>query len=231
MNTDQGHSSDTRPDERRKITILLADDHPVVLVGVRHTLEEDGGFTVVGEARTGPEVLPLVGQLGPKVVLLDLHMPGLDGLAALGRLRSRYPDVKVVMFSSATDVEQIEAAFLHGASGFVVKSVDARDLGSAIRQAVDGTAYHALGLPAITEESVATAAGLTARELEIVQAVADGLANKEIAGKLWVTEQTVKFHLTNVYRKLGIPNRTGLTRWVLNKGLQEQQRTPSPSPR
>jgi DNA-binding NarL/FixJ family response regulator len=221
MTVEIGAINEHEDGARRRITILLADDHPVVLLGVRHTLEQDGGFTVVAEARNGPEVVPLVGQCNPDVVLLDLHMPGLDGLGALDRIRSHHPDVKVVMFSSASSMEQIEAAFRHGASGFVVKSVDARDLASAIRQAVQGTAYHALGLPALTKESVAKAAGLTGRELDIVQAVADGLSNKEIAQKLWVTEQTVKFHLTNVYRKLDIPNRTGLTRWVLSKGLQE----------
>jgi len=196
-----------------------------VLVGVRHTLEQDGGFAVVGEAHSGPEVVPLVGRHYPDVVLLDLNMPGLDGIGALDRIVSSHPHVKVVMFSSASDMEQVEAAFRHGAAGFVVKSVDARDLASAIRQAVQGTAYHALGLPAITEVSAAQAAGLTDRELEIVRAVAEGLPNKEIAKRLWVTEQTVKFHLTNVYRKLEIRNRTGLAGWVLKKGLQE--RTPA----
>jgi DNA-binding NarL/FixJ family response regulator len=200
--------------------ILIADAQPILLVGVRHALALDGGFAVVAEARSGPEVVPLVGRHAPDVVLLDLDLPGLDGLASLDRIRARHPDVKVVMFSSETDPQQIEAAFRHGAAGFVIKRVAVRDLGPAIHQAVEGTAYHAFGLPAMTGASLAEANGLTGRELEIVQGVADGRSNREIAQGLWIAEQTVKYHLTNVYRKLGIENRTGLARWAYERGLQ-----------
>lgn len=206
--------------------ILIADAYPVLVVGVRGALSQDGGFEVVAEAHSGPEVIPLVGRHTPDVVLLDLHLPGLDGLAALDRIRAGYPDVKMVMFSSATDPQQIEAAFRHGAVGFVVKSVAVRDLASAIHQAVEGTAYHAYGLPAISGgASVAQSNGLTGRELEIVQGVADGRSNREIAQGLWITEQTVKFHLTNTYRKLRIENRTGLARWAYERGLHSNAQT------
>jgi DNA-binding NarL/FixJ family response regulator len=95
-----------------------------------------------------------------------------------------------------------------------------RDLGPAIHQAVEGTAYHAYGLPAMMDgASVAKANGLTGRELEIVQGVADGRSNREIAQALWIAEQTVKFHLTNTYRKLGVENRTGLARWAYERSL------------
>jgi DNA-binding NarL/FixJ family response regulator len=165
-------------------------------------------------------VLPLVGQLGPAVVLLDMHMPGIDGLACIDLIRGRHPDVKIVACSSEADPEQIQAAFNHGACGYIVKSVDERDFASAIRQAVNGTAYHALGLPSMDDSSIARAAGLSERELEIMRAVTGGLSNKAIAQKLWVTEQTVKFHLTNIYRKLGVSNRTEAARWALAKGLK-----------
>ena len=213
-------TSDGSPDT---IKILLADDHPLVLLGVRHTLEQDGGFLVVGEARSGHEhdLVRLVGKHAPEVVLLDPEMPAMDGISALGQIRHRFPNVKVVMFSAATDIGQVEAAFRHGASGYVVKTIDTRHLGPAIRQAVQGTDCHAIGIPALTGESVATAFGLSERELEVVRAAAGGLSNREIATKLFVTEQTVKLHLTNIYRKLEIPNCSGLTRWVLNKGLQK----------
>ncbi len=130
--------------------VLIADDHPLLLVGIRHVLELDGGFEIVAEAHHGPEVLPLVGQTQPEVVLLDMRMPGLDGLTCLDRLRARYPEVHVVMCSMCADPEQIQSALTRGACGYIVKSVDPRDLGSAIRQAVDGTAYHAVGLPGTT---------------------------------------------------------------------------------
>ncbi len=200
--------------------ILITDDHPLWLIGVRHALQADGGFEVVGEAVSGPKILPLVGQLNPQVVLLDMHMPGIDGLACIDLIRGRHPDVKIVACSSEADPDQIQAAFNHGASGYIVKSVDERDFASAIRQAVDGTAYHALGLPSMDDSSIGRAAGLSERELEIMRAVSAGLSNKAIAQKLWVTEQTVKFHLTNIYRKIGVSNRTEAARWALGKGLQ-----------
>jgi DNA-binding NarL/FixJ family response regulator len=199
--------------------VLLADDHPVVLIGLRAVLEATEGFEVVGAARTGPEVLPLVGRLNPDVVLLDMHMPGIDGLGCLARLHQQYPKVKAVMISSAADPDVIQAAFKLGACGFIIKTIDAADLASAIRQAVDGTAFHAFGLPAMNEAAIAKGAGLTAKELAIAQGVARGLSNAEISKELWVTQQTVKFHLTKIFRKLDLLNRTDLARWVYANGL------------
>jgi two-component system, NarL family, nitrate/nitrite response regulator NarL len=202
--------------------ILLADDHPVVLDGVRRALEVDGGFDIVAETQNGTEVLPLIGQLHPDVVLLDIGMPRIDGLTCLDRIRTLHPEVKVVMCSMSSDPEEIEDAFRRGASGYIVKNVNPRDLPSAVRQAVEGTAFHALGLPAISDESIGRTTGLTPRELEVMKAVARGLSNKAIAKEFWITEQTVKFHLGNIFRKLGVTNRTEAARWALNKGLQDQ---------
>jgi DNA-binding NarL/FixJ family response regulator len=104
--------------------ILLADDHPLLLAGVRQVLELDGGFEIVGEAHHGTEVVPLVSQTQPEVVLLDMRMPGLDGLVCLDRLRARHPEVHVVMCSVSADPEQIQSTFKRGACGYIVKSVD-----------------------------------------------------------------------------------------------------------
>ncbi len=199
--------------------ILIADDHGLMLAGVRQALEDDRDFEVVGEARTGPEVMPLVGRRAPEIVLLDLRMPGVDGLTLLQRIRAEHPEVKVVMCSMSSDPDQIQAAFRHGAAGYILKTINPLDLGSAIRQAVEGTAFHALGLPAMTEDTAAKSAGLTEREIEIVKAVSRGLSNKAIAAELWVTVQTVKFHLTSIFRKLGISNRTEAANWALGKGI------------
>jgi DNA-binding NarL/FixJ family response regulator len=203
------------------LKILIADDHPLVLAGVRRTLDEND-FEIVAETQHGTEVLPLVGRTRPDVALLDMRMPGIDGLTCLDRIRNRYPDVKVVICSMNADPERIQEAFRRGASGYIVKTVDPKDLASAIRQAVEGTAYHALGLPAINDDNVAHAAGLTAREFQILKAVARGLSNRAIAKELWITEQTVKFHLGNIYRKLNLSNRTEAARWALSKGLHDQ---------
>jgi DNA-binding NarL/FixJ family response regulator len=129
--------------------------------------------------------------------------------------------VKVIVLSVFSDPERIQAAFKHGASGYIVKSVNPLDLPSAIRQAVDGTVFHAIGLPEVDEQSLGKAAGLTERELSILKAVAQGLSNAAIGKELWVTEQTVKFHLTNIYRKLGVANRTEATRWALAHGYAD----------
>jgi DNA-binding NarL/FixJ family response regulator len=199
--------------------ILLADDHGLMLTGARIALESATGFTIVGEAHHGAEVLPLVNRTLPDVVLLDLRMPGIDGLGCLQRLRQQHPAVKVVMCSMSSDPDQIQAAFKRGACGYILKTINPIDLASAIRQAVEGTAYHALGLPAIQDDTAARQAGLTDREYEVVKALARGLSNKQIATELWVTVQTVKFHLTSIYRKLGVTNRTEAARWALRKGI------------
>jgi DNA-binding NarL/FixJ family response regulator len=201
------------------MNVLIADDHPLFLAGVRALLGREEGFNVIGEARYGPEVLPLVSRLHPDLLLLDLRMPGLDGLACLERVRARHPKLKIVVLSMCTEPEQIQAAFKRGACGYVLKSIDANDLTSAIRQAVDGTAYHAFGLPALDEDTSARLAGLTEREIEIVKAVARGLSSQAIGKELWVTEQTVKFHLTNIYRKLNVSNRTEAARWAFSQGF------------
>jgi two-component system nitrate/nitrite response regulator NarL len=199
--------------------ILIADDHPLILSGLRMVLTEAAGFEVVGEARSGPEVMREVGRLAPDVVLLDMRMPGVVGFRCLDQLQARYPRTKLVALSVSADLKEIESAFSHGACGYVVKSIDTCDLASAVRQAVEGTAYHALGLPAVSRGDTVDRSGLTERELTIIQAVARGLPNQAIARDLWVTEQTVKFHLTNIYRKLGVANRTEAARWAFAQGM------------
>lgn len=205
--------------------VLIADDHPLMLAGLRSVLETTEGFEIVGEAHSGPEVLPLIGRTAPDVVLLDLLMPGIDGLRCLDRIKSRYPEAKVVALSESSDPELIQSSFRHGACGYVVKGIELIDLPSAIRQAVEGTAYHAHGLPAMNDNSAAEASGLSERELCILKAVAKGLSNDAIAKELWVTVQTVKFHLTHVYSKLGVANRTQAAGWAFSHGLTDRTDT------
>jgi DNA-binding NarL/FixJ family response regulator len=203
------------------VRILITDDHPLVLIGMREALATDGGFEIVGEAHDCSRVVPLIGQTGAEAVLLDFNMPGMSAFECLDRVHDRYgDDVKVIVIASESDPALIESVFRHGAAGYIVKTVDVRDLGPSIRQALDGTAYHAFGLPAINDDTVARDAGLSEREAEILRAVARGLSNKAISKELWVTEQTVKFHLTNVYRKLDVTNRTEAARWALAHGMQ-----------
>ena len=199
--------------------VLIADDHRLMVEGTRQALERAGGFEIVGEATTGVQVLPLVRRLKPELVLLDLRMPQMDGLTCLAKIRKEFPDVKVAILSVSQDPELIQTALKRGASAYIVKSIDPDDLPGALRQALDGNVFTTAGVTEDPGERAAKDAGLTERELVIVRAVARGLSNEAIAKELWVAEQTVKFHLTNIYRKLGVSNRTEATRYAYEHGL------------
>ncbi len=197
--------------------VLLADDHRLVLTAVRRVLERAGGIEVVGEATSGAQVLPLVRQTGPDLVLLDVSLPDLDGLACLAQIRQRYPAVKVVILSAHTDSDHVEAALAGGASGYIGKDVDPSDLPSALARAFAGGSHRLV--EAGGERDASRLTGLTEREIAILRAVARGLSNRAIANEFWVTEQTVKFHLHSIYRKLGVANRTEATRHAYRHGL------------
>ena len=187
--------------------------------GTKQALEKAGGFEVVGEAVNGVQVLPLVRRLKPELVLLDLRMPQMDGLTCLSKIRKEFPDIKVAILSVSQESELIQTALKRGACAYIVKSIDPDDLAGALRQAIDGNVFTTAGVTEDPGERAARDAGLTERELVIVRAVARGLSNEAISKELWVAEQTVKFHLTNIYRKLGVSNRTEAARYAFEQGL------------
>jgi DNA-binding NarL/FixJ family response regulator len=201
------------------LKVLLADDHRLTIAGVRRVLDESGDIVVVGEAYTGTEVLPLVRSTEPDIVVLDLQLPKLDGLSCLDLIGRHHPDVKVVIFSATTTTAEISTALKNGASAYVLKTVNPLDLPAVIRQAAEGTVYYAP--PSAADPPAKDTGDLTEREREILGAVMRGLSNKAISQEFWVTEQTVKFHLSNVYRKLGVPNRTAAARFAHEHGLIE----------
>lgn len=201
--------------------VLLADDHRLMLDGIRRALEADGGFEIVGETQDGAAVLGLVKSTRPDLVLLDVRMPRMDGLACLDAIRKRFPGVKVVMLSASTSQDLVETALRHGASAYLTKSVDPGDLPAALRRVLESDVPDPAVSVTGTEHAAAHDAGLTEREASILKAVARGLSNDEIARELWITQQTVKFHLTNTYRKLGAKNRTEATRLAYQRGLIE----------
>ena len=181
------------------LRILVADDHRLMLAAVRRAFADVEDFEIVGEISVGSQVVSAVRETKPDVVLLDLRMPELDGLACLERLRKHDPTIAVVILSSYSDEEQIEAARQAGALGYVVKTVEPVDLADAA--------------------SEAGANPLSERERVVLEAVARGLSNREIGRQLWISEQTVKFHLRNIYRKLGISSRTEAARYAYRTGL------------
>jgi DNA-binding NarL/FixJ family response regulator len=191
--------------------------------GTKQALERAGGFDVVGEAVNGSQVLPLVRRLKPDLVLLDLRMPQMDGLTCLTKIRKEFPDMKVAMLSVSQDPELIQTALKRGANAYIVKSIDPDDLAGALRQALEGNVFTTAGITEDPGERAAKDAGLTDRELGIIRAVARGLSNEAISKELWVAEQTVKFHLTNIYRKLGVTNRTEAARYAFEQGLVEPE--------
>ena len=202
------------------LRVLVADDHRLMLAAVRRALADAPDLEIVQEVSVGSHVLPAVREASPDVVLLDLRMPELDGLACLERLRKATPDVAVVILSSYSDPEQIEAARLGGARGYVVKTVEPVDLPTVLRTALSGDSFQVWGAhvePVGAHEHDETAS-LSERESAVLDAVARGLSNREIGRQLWISEQTVKFHLRNVYRKLGISSRTEAARYAYRTG-------------
>lgn len=199
--------------------VLIADDHPLMLAGLRRALAEADRFDIVAEATTCAAVLTAIDRVRPDVAVVDLGMPGMDGITLLDRMLAKHSALKVVVLSESSDPELVEQAFKHGACSFVVKTIDTTDLVPAIKQGIDGTAFHASGLPALAADSAASKMGISDQELRVLREVARGLSNQMVADKLFVTEQTVKFHMTNIFRKLGVANRTEAARWVFAHGL------------
>jgi DNA-binding NarL/FixJ family response regulator len=194
--------------------VVIADDHPMMVEALRASLTGEG-LEVVGATQYGAEVVGLVEATQPDVLLLDLVMPDRSGLDCLAALRERMPDVKVIVLSGLEDQASIDAALATGAVCYVRKDVDSRDLAAMVRIMATNAPIYAVGrsgAPAPAGEpsagSAAAGIGLTRREGEIVELVQTGMSNAEMANTLFVTEQTIKFHLSNIYRKLGVSNRT-----------------------
>lgn len=203
----------------RRLRLLLADDHTLMFEAITLALENEEDFEIVGCAENGSQVLPLVQQTQPDLVVLDLRMPGMDGLMCIKLLRERFPEVRAVVLSGVDADETIDAALRLGASAFISKTVDPAALASALRRAADAPVAEAIGRSEKRVDSPLQEKGLTEREQAVLQALAQGQSNKEIARSLWLAEQTVKFHLTNIYRKLGVSNRTEAARYAFEQGL------------
>jgi DNA-binding NarL/FixJ family response regulator len=195
------------------ITVLIADDHPVVRQGISVLLSVQEGIEVAGEAADGEEVLRLAAELRPDVLLLDLKLPVLDGLAVLRQLPARSPATRALVLTSAADPGQVTLALGTGAAGFLYKDVDPDALVRAIRSVNDGhTLLAAAAAGALSNRpSGADRRGigsLTSREREVLLLLAEGRSNREIARSLQVSEKTIKTHVSSVLAKLGVADRT-----------------------
>jgi DNA-binding NarL/FixJ family response regulator len=203
------------------IRLLIADDHPVVRDGLRAMLATQPDMELVGEAATGAEAVTQARAMRPDVVLMDLQMPGLDGPGAIATLREQAPEIQVLVLTTYGTDADITRAIDAGATGYLLKDAPREQLFSAIRSAARGES--------VLSPSVATRVlgrmrapaqeALSPRELEILQAVARGLSNKEIGRQLYVSEATVKTHLLRVFSKLGVDDRTAAVTVALERGI------------
>jgi DNA-binding NarL/FixJ family response regulator len=204
------------------IQILIVDDHSVVRQGLRMFLSLDPDLEVVGEASNGAEGLQLARELRPHVVLMDLLMPVMDGVAATAAIRQELPEVEVVALTSVLDDASVFGAIRAGAIGYLLKDTEAEDLCRAIKSAAAGQVQLSPQAAARLMREVRipeSPEALTQRELEVLRLLANGMANKEIARELGIGEKTVKTHVSNILSKLGVLSRTQAALHAIQIGL------------
>jgi DNA-binding NarL/FixJ family response regulator len=199
------------------IRVAIVDDHAVVRGGLQQLLSAEPDIEVVGAASDGAEAFELVQTTAPDVVLMDLSMPGVDGIEATRRIVQDYPDVNVVVLTSFADKQRILDALEAGAVGYLLKDGDPAEVAAAVRAAMAGGSPldpKAAKVLLDSRRAAQPAANLTAREREVLELVADGLANKNIARRLGISERTVKSHLTSVFQAIGVVDRTQAALWA-----------------
>ena len=210
----------------RVIRILLADDHAVVRQGLRMFLSQDTSITVVGEAENGEQALRMARELRPDVVLMDMAMPVMDGVAATRAIRTELPDVEVLAVTSVLDNATILDAVQAGAIGYLLKDTAADELCRAIHAAAAGQVQLAPQVALLLVQQLQMPAKpetLTAREIEVLRLIARGLTNKEIAEELTIGEKTAKSHVSNLLGKLGLQSRTQAALYAARAGLVETE--------
>ena len=210
-----------------KIKVMIVDDHGIVRQGLRTYLDLLEDITIVAEAENGLDALEKVKQFNPDIVLMDLVMPEMDGIEATQKICGSYPDVKVIVLTSFTEDEKVFSAIKAGAVGYLLKDVSPPDLAKAIQAVHSGeTHLH----PEITKKLMnqfispksdieITPDELTPREMEVLQWIAHGLSNKELANKLTISEKTVKTHLSSIFSKLHLSDRTQAAIYALKHNL------------
>ncbi|WP_047866450.1 response regulator [Rubrobacter aplysinae] len=203
------------------IRILICDDHMVVRAGLRGLVSEEPGMEVVGEAADGEEAVALAGRLKPDVVLMDLRMPHMDGVTAISRIKADYPSIHAIVLTTYESDADIVKAIDRGATGYLLKNAPSEELFGAIRAAAEGKP---LLSPAVTARLMNRVRGpaeeaLSTREIEVLELVARGTSNKEIAKELWITETTVKTHMAHIFEKLGVTDRTAAVTVALRRQI------------
>jgi DNA-binding NarL/FixJ family response regulator len=201
--------------------ILIVDDHPVVRAGLRGMLSGQPDFEVLGEASNGAEAVDQTRKLNPNVVLMDLRMPEMDGVTAIGKIKARHPEVQILVLTTYDSDSDILPAIESGATGYLLKDAPREELFQAIRAAAQGKPLLTSAIAARLMERMRAPAveALSSREIEVLNLVAKGASNKEIAGQLFITEATVKSHLLRIFGKLGVADRTAAVTRALEQGI------------
>jgi DNA-binding NarL/FixJ family response regulator len=214
----------------KRITVLLAEDHMIVREGFRKLLAAEADLEVVGEAQTGRQAVALAKTLRPAVVVMDIAMPLLNGLEAARQIRKAIPGTKVLMLSAHNDDAYVEQAIAFGAAGFLLKQTSSHDLSRAIREVQSGKTFfspsiakrlHDQKSPAGSKPLPKRVARLSSREMEVLQLIAEGQPNKQVAGELGISIKTVEKHRQSLMQKLNIHDVAGLTRYAIGAGIIE----------
>ena len=216
----------------QEIRLVLADDHAVVRSGTRELLEQQPDLKIIGEASDGSEAVRLAGELQPDVMVMDVRMPAMSGVEATRQIKASYPKVKVLVLTAHDDDEYVFALLQAGANGYLLKTAEIEELVRAIRTVAAGKSALApevtgkvvaqftsgKSLPEVLTETQENYDGLTDRELDILRLVGQGLSNKQIGKKLFISDRTVQAHLSNIFSKLNVSSRTEAVMHAVRKG-------------
>jgi len=207
----------------KKIRVLLVDDHPLVLDGIRSRLEHIETIDVIGEAANGEEALAIASERHPDVVVMDINMPVLNGIDAAVRFRDELPNIKLLMLSMHDSREYITNVLKVGAKGYILKDVASDEMIAAIQAIYDGKTYYSSGVTDIllNESNTSTGVPLTDREKTILRLLAEGNSNKHVARELDISVRTVETHRRNIKRKLEVKTSAGLVKYAIEHGIVE----------
>jgi len=210
-------------EDSSRIRVLIVDDHAVVRMGLRVFFDLQDDIEVVGEAADGSEGVAMARRLEPDVILMDLLMPNMDGITAIGRIKAELPETEIVTMTSFIEEEKVTAALEAGASGYVLKDAEAEEVATAIRAAFAGEVHLDPAVARLLAErmrqkknpSQELVEPLTDREREVLGLLAQGMSNKDIGAKLFITERTARTYVSNILGKLGLASRTQAALWAV----------------
>ena len=212
------------------INVMLVDDHEVVLEGLIRILEKQGGIKIVSVARSAEEAMEKIGRFPPDVIIVDIQLPGMNGIELIRRLKSDYPQIEAITLTVFDDEQFAKQAIKAGAIGYVIKDAAKDELVKAVRAAARGESLISTSVARKLLEEISEPAAkkrrkeegfenLSQREVDVIKLMARGYNNRQIADILFISEHTVKVHIRNIFRKIGVADRTNAVLWAIERGL------------